>query len=137
MQRWRRRATNNGIPERKQAAAAAAEAAQAAKRPAADSLAERPAKTAKPAATAGSVADEYLPPNKILFLRELPDSYGKAELAAIFQRYPGFKEVRLVPGRKGIAFVEYDAEEGAIAAKEATTGMQLEDKAIRVTYQKK
>lgn len=83
------------------------------------------------------MADEYLPPNKILFLRELPDSYGKAELAAIFQRYPGFKEVRLVPGRKGIAFVEYDAEEGAIAAKEATTGMQLEEKAIRVTYQKK
>lgn len=126
--------------ERKQAAAAAAaEAAQAAKRPAPDALAERPAKTAKaPAAAGGVVADEYLPPNKILFLRELPESYGKTELAAIFQRYPGYREVRLVPGRKGIAFVEYEGEEGAIAAKEATAGLVLGDAEtpIRVTYQK-
>ena len=43
----------------------------------------------------------------------------------------------MVPGRRGIAFVEYEAEAGAISAKEATTaGMQLGDegKGIRVTY---
>ena len=82
--------------------------------------------------------DEYLPPNKILFVRELPDSYGVEELTSIFGRFEGFREVRLVPGRKGIAFVEYDAEAGAISAKENTAGMTLgdENKAIRVTYQR-
>ena len=120
------------IAERKQALEAAQKPA---KRPATDALAERPAKTAKPAAM--SAGDEYLPPNKILYLRELPEDYGKDNLAAIFGRFPGFKEVRTVPGRKTIAFVEYEAEEGAIAAKERTAGMTLGEKAISVTFQKK
>lgn len=105
----------------------------------------RPAKAVKGAGLKGSSAnaaavipDEYLPPNKILFLRDIPDSYDADGLSRIFGRFEGFKEVRLVPGRKGIAFVEYDAEAGAISAKEATSGMQLGDegKGIRVTYQR-
>lgn len=51
--------------------------------------------------------DEYLPPNKILFIRQVPEDYGVEGLSAIFGRFPGFREVRTVPGRKGIAFVEY------------------------------
>jgi len=107
--------------------------------------AARPAKTVKGAGLKGTSAnaaavipDEYLPPNKILFLRDIPDSYDADGLSRIFGRFEGFKEVRLVPGRKGIAFVEYDAEAGAISAKEATSGMQLGDegKGIRVTYQR-
>ena len=70
-------------------------------------------------------------------MRELPEDYGKPELTALFARYPGFLEVRLVPSRKGIAFVEYESEEGAIVAKEAMAGMTLGDKAMRVTFQKK
>lgn len=44
----------------------------------------------------------------------------------------------MVPGRKGIAFVEYEAETGAIGAKEATAGITLGEgsKPIRVTYQR-
>jgi len=44
----------------------------------------------------------------------------------------------LVPGRKGIAFVEYEAEQGAITAKENTAGMPLGEagQAIKVTYQR-
>lgn len=46
-------------------------------------------------------------------------------------------EARLVPGRKGIAFVEYENESGAISAKEATSGVSMGDgKPIRVTYQR-
>jgi U2 small nuclear ribonucleoprotein B'' len=84
------------------------------------------------------IPDEYLPPNKILFLRELPLDYDVEGLSRIFSRFEGFKEVRMVPGRPGIAFVEYEAEAGAISAKEATAGMQLgdESKAIRVTFQR-
>ncbi|USW57285.1 Putative RNA recognition motif domain, nucleotide-binding alpha-beta plait domain superfamily [Septoria linicola] len=121
--------------ERKQALEAQAAAANPAKR-AADpsSLAERPAKTTKPAG--GAMADEYLPPNKILVLRELPEDYSKEALTAVFQRFPGFKEVRMVPGRKGLAFAEYSEDSEAITAKEAMNGVTLGDKTIRVTFQR-
>jgi RNA recognition motif-containing protein len=130
--------------ERKQAQEAL-EAQKKLKRPAAAAEAARPAKTTKGAGlkpTSGAatavVPDEYLPPNKILFLRELPDDASEESLSAIFGRFEGFQEVRLVPGRKGIAFVEYEAETGAISAKEATSGMPMGDqgKPIRVTYQR-
>ncbi|KAI1307808.1 RNA recognition domain-containing protein [Xylaria venustula] len=106
----------------------------------------RPAKTARGTglkATGGPsanavVPDEYLPPNKILFVQNLPDDYDIEALTGIFGRYEGFREVRLVPGRKGIAFIEYEAEAGAITAKENTAGMAVGDgsKFIKVTYQR-
>ncbi|KAI9886271.1 MAG: hypothetical protein M1823_001942 [Watsoniomyces obsoletus] len=94
-------------------------------------------KSSNPAAGA-VVPDEYLPPNKILFVRNLPDDYGVESLTGLFGQFEGFREVRLVPGRNGIAFVEYESEAGAISAKENTAGMTLgdESKAIRVTYQR-
>lgn len=103
----------------------------------------RPSKAAKPtglkstSATASNVVpDEYLPPNKILFLQNLPEDNDVESLSTIFGRFDGFREVRLVPGRRGIAFVEYDGEQGAITAKENTGGMTLGDKVIKVTYQR-
>ena len=43
-----------------------------------------------------------------------------------------------MPGRTGIAFVEYEEEKGAIDAKERTAGMTLGDegKIIKVVYQR-
>lgn len=103
----------------------------------------RPIKTSRPtglkstgAASSNVVPDEYLPPNRIIFLQNIPDEYDVEGLTAIYSRYEGFREVRLVPGRRGIAFVEYDAETGAIAAKEQTSGMTLGEKNIKVTYQR-
>jgi len=95
-------------------------------------------KVAKGAAPTGQVPDEYLPPNKILFIRDVPDDYDMENLKVIFGRFAGFKEVRTVPGRKGLAFIEYEAEEGAVQAKERTSGMTLGAAAtpIRVTYQR-
>ena len=94
-------------------------------------------KSSNPGA-AGVVPEEYLPPNKTLFIQNLPEEYDVTSLAAIFGGFEGFKEVRLVPGRKGIAFVEYEAETGAISAKERTSGMLLsEGKAMKVVYQRK
>ncbi|KAE8350619.1 tubulin folding cofactor D C terminal-domain-containing protein [Aspergillus coremiiformis] len=130
--------------ERKQAHEAL-EAQKMLKRPPGAADSTRPAKAAKGAglkptggATAAVIPDEYLPPNKILFLRDLPDSADQESLTAVFGRFEGFQEVRLVPGRKGIAFVEYENESGAISAKEATSGIPMGDngKAIRVTYQR-
>lgn len=122
------------LPERKQALEATQKKA---KRPAPESLAERPAKSAKASESAGgAVPDEYLPPNKILLLRDIPEEYSKDMLAAVFGRFAGFKEVRTVPGRTNIAFVEYENEEGAITAKESTSGITLGSKTIRVTFQR-
>ncbi|KAL2135889.1 hypothetical protein VTI74DRAFT_6488 [Chaetomium olivicolor] len=117
------------------------------KRPMAGAPAEgaRPSKNARGAGLkstgAGPVAvvpDEYLPPNRILFVQNLPDDFDKDALTAIFGRFEGFREVRTVPGRSGIAFVEYEAESGAITAKENTAGMPLKngEKIMKVTYQR-
>ena len=142
-------------PPDKRKAAEAAEEQKRLKRPGATATAGdggRPAKTARggaapgakgaPAGGAGAnavVPDEYLPPNKILFVQNLPDDYDIEALTGIFGRFEGFREVRLVPGRKGIAFIEYEAEAGAITAKENTAGMAVGEggaKFIKVTYQR-
>jgi hypothetical protein len=71
-------------------------------------------------------------------VQSIPDDYDVEGLTALFGRFEGFREVRLVPGRKGIAFVEYEAEAGAISAKERMANMPLGDSAqpIKVTYQR-
>ncbi|KAL2206665.1 RNA recognition domain-containing protein [Sarocladium strictum] len=121
----------------------AVEAENQLKRSAAATADGRPSKASKPsglkstsAGASAVVPDEYLPPNKILFLQNIPEEYGVDELTTVFGRFEGFREVRLVPGRRGIAFVEYDGEQGAITAKESTGGMSLGEKTIKVTYQR-
>ena len=49
-------------------------------------------------------------PNAILFVENLPDAANDMMLSMLFQQFPGFKEVRLVPGKSGIAFVEYESD---------------------------
>lgn len=130
--------------ERRQAAEQQAEAAHKLKRPAGPDAVQGGVKTAKLAkgtglkstATTAVIPDEYLPPNKILFLQNVPEDYEVESLTTIFSRFEGFKEVRLVPGRKGLAFVEYEAEQGAISAKESTAAMSLGGQQIKVTYQR-
>ncbi len=45
-------------------------------------------------------------PNKILFVQNLPENSNEAMLGMLFQQFPGFREVRMVEARPGIAFVE-------------------------------
>ena len=53
-------------------------------------------------------------------------------------RFSGFKEVRLVPGRHDIAFVEFDNEFQAASAKEALQGFNLTpNSSIKITFAKK
>ncbi|KAI5805120.1 U1 small nuclear ribonucleoprotein [Geopyxis carbonaria] len=92
-------------------------------------------KSTAPAAVQ-QVPDEYLPPNTTLFLRELPEDVEAETLIGLFGQFDGFKEVRMVPGRKGIAFVEFENLEGAISAKEGTGGAMLGENVIKVTYQR-
>ncbi len=53
-------------------------------------------------------------------------------------RFPGFKEVRLVPGRHDIAFVEFDNEVQAGAAREALQGFKItQSNAMKISFAKK
>ena len=49
-----------------------------------------------------------LPPNNILFVENLPEECTEMMLSMLFQQFPGFKEVRMVAGKPGIAFVEFE-----------------------------
>ena len=71
--------------------------------------------------------DEYLPPNKILFIQNLPDSTTKEELETLFKPYPNLYDVRLIPGRKGIAFVEYADEQSSTTAREALHNYKVDE----------
>ncbi|KAF4452219.1 small nuclear ribonucleo snRNP U1A [Fusarium albosuccineum] len=134
---------SDSLPDKRKALEAAEEQRQLNKRGPGAASDNRPAKAARPsglkstsAAASGSILDEFLPPNKILFVQNLPEDYDIEALTGVFGRFEGFREIRLVPGRRGIAFVEYEAEQGAITAKENTAGMNLGDKPIKVTYQR-
>jgi RNA recognition motif-containing protein len=61
---------------------------------------------APPAAQQSTVAL----PNPILFIENLPEQVNEMMLSMLFQQFPGYKEVRLVPGKAGIAFVEFESE---------------------------
>lgn len=53
-------------------------------------------------------------------------------------RFPGFKEVRLVPGRHDIAFVEFDNEVQAGAARDALQGFKItQTNAMKISFAKK
>ncbi|KAG9510411.1 U2 small nuclear ribonucleoprotein B'', partial [Fragariocoptes setiger] len=78
------------------------------------------------------------PPNNILFLTNLPEETNEAMLTILFNQFPGYKEVRLVPGRHDIAFVEFDNEFQSSAAKEALQGFNLSPThKMVITYAKK
>jgi len=91
-----------------------------------------------PSATgpAGPVPDQ--PPNAILFLTGLPEETNDMMLQMLFGQFPGFKEVRLVPGRPDIAFVEYEDEMQSTSAKNNLQGFKLTPTVpLRITFAKK
>ncbi|XP_062915732.1 U2 small nuclear ribonucleoprotein B'' [Mobula hypostoma] len=86
--------------------------------------------------TAQQVPDN--PPNYILFLTNLPEETNEMMLSMLFNQFPGFKEVRLVPGRHDIAFVEFENEGQAGAARDALQGFRITPShAMKITYAKK
>ena len=53
-------------------------------------------------------------------------------------RFPGFKEVRLVPGRSDIAFVEFESEMQSTEAKSSLQGFKITPThAMSIAYAKK
>ncbi|CAE6525388.1 unnamed protein product [Rhizoctonia solani] len=82
--------------------------------------------------------DEYLPPNKILFLQNLPTDVRQEQLLALFGQYPGLAEVRMIPTKKDIAFVEFVDEATSTVAKEALHNYKLDgENKIKITFARK
>ncbi|GAA5872102.1 hypothetical protein JCM1840_006318 [Sporobolomyces johnsonii] len=88
--------------------------------------------------------DEYLPPNKILFVQNLPDDTTKESLEALFRPFPNLVEVRTIPGRRNIAFVEFADEASSSVARDALHNTKFGAEAgkdeglkLKVTFAKK
>jgi len=81
---------------------------------------------------------EEQPPNKILFLQRLPVEVNEVMLQALFKQFPGLQEVRMVPGKKGIAFVEFENDVQANQARDTLQGFKLTPtNAMKITFAKK
>ncbi|KAL4225433.1 hypothetical protein ACF0H5_016123 [Mactra antiquata] len=89
-----------------------------------------------PPAAPASIPEQ--PPNQILFLTNLPEETNEMMLSMLFNQFPGFKEVRLVPGRHDIAFVEFETETQSAAAKDALQGFKITpSNAMKISFAKK
>ncbi|KAI8142931.1 hypothetical protein BJV82DRAFT_539169 [Fennellomyces sp. T-0311] len=91
----------------------------------------------RPSGPTQHIPDEYLPPNSILFLQNLPETITQQQIQDLFQPYAGFKEVRMIPTKKSIAFVEYETELQSAAAKNGLAGYTFGDQPIRITFARK
>jgi U2 small nuclear ribonucleoprotein B'' len=80
-------------------------------------------------------------PNKILFVQNLPNAdidVLQGRLQELFSTYPGFQEIRMVPGRPEIAFVEFSTELEASQARSALDHFNIVPQhEIRVAFAKK
>jgi RNA recognition motif-containing protein len=79
----------------------------------------------QPAAPAAPAIIPEQPPHYILFLTNLPEETNEMMLSMLFNQFPGFKEVRLVPGRHDIAFVEFENEIQSGAARDSLQGFKI------------
>eukprot|EP00164_Ancoracysta_twista_P007268 GFYU01010283.1.p2 GENE.GFYU01010283.1~~GFYU01010283.1.p2 ORF type:complete len:216 (+),score=60.45 GFYU01010283.1:117-764(+) len=92
-----------------------------------------PARTEAPA----NPAQEMLPHN-VLFVQNLPDACTKEMLEHLFQQFNGCVDCRLVPGRPGIAFIDFKDEMLATVAMNGLQGFQVDTGyAMTITYAKR
>uniref|UniRef100_A0A0N5AD52 J domain-containing protein n=1 Tax=Syphacia muris TaxID=451379 RepID=A0A0N5AD52_9BILA len=79
--------------------------------------------------TAGSKAtnppEKTNPPNKILFCTNLPEETTEQMLSLLFNPYPGLKDIRRIPNRPNIAFVEFESEGEATAARNGLNNFKI------------
>jgi len=63
-------------------------------------------------------------PNRTLFVENLPGEATDTMLSMLFRQYPGFQEIRLIPGR-GVAFADYQNEYQAGMAMQGLQGFAM------------
>ncbi|KAJ1645155.1 U2 small nuclear ribonucleoprotein B'' [Coemansia erecta] len=80
---------------------------------------------------------EQTQPSLTLFVSNLPKNVSAKTLTGLFQQYNGFREVRQIPGKKDIAFVDYDTIEAATAARDVLDGFRISKNfAMKVDFSK-
>ncbi|XP_022859400.1 U1 small nuclear ribonucleoprotein A [Olea europaea var. sylvestris] len=85
-----------------------------------------------------AVQEAPAPPNNILFVQNLPHQSTPTMLQMLYCQYPGFKEVRMVEAKPGIAFVEYENEMQSTVAMQGLQGFKItQDNPMLITYAKK
>lgn len=85
-----------------------------------------------------AVPEAPAPPNNILFVQNLPHQTTPMMLQMLFCQYPGFKEVRMVETKPGIAFVEYENEMQSTVAMQGLQGFKITpENPMMITYAKK
>lgn len=84
------------------------------------------------------IAEAPAPPNNILFVQNLPHQTSSMMLQMLFGQHQGFKEVRMVEAKPGIAFIEYGDEMQATVAMHSLQGFKINpDSPMFITYAKK
>merc|ERR1719359_2202080 len=77
------------------------------------------------------------PPNRTLFVENLPLEANDTMLAMLFRQYPGFQEVRLIPGRN-VAFVDYQNEYQSGMAMQGLQGFAMTPEVkLKLSYARK
>ncbi|CAM9354876.1 unnamed protein product [Chrysoparadoxa australica] len=78
------------------------------------------------------------PPNKILFATGLPAECTSQMLDTLFTQFHGYQEVRMVPGKQGISFIEFADEMAAGIALQGLNGFKLTSTdLLQLSYAKK
>ncbi|KAL0458571.1 UNVERIFIED_CONTAM: U2 small nuclear ribonucleoprotein B'' 2 [Sesamum latifolium] len=77
-------------------------------------------------------------PNNILFIQNLPYETNSMMLELLFKQYPGFREVRMVEAKPGIAFVEFEDDSQSSIAMQDLQGFKITSQnPMAITYAKK
>ncbi|KAF3436464.1 hypothetical protein FNV43_RR23556 [Rhamnella rubrinervis] len=91
-----------------------------------------------PGGVKSMVPEAPAPPNNILFVQNLPQETTPMMLQMLFCQYPGFKEVRMVETKPGIAFVEFGDEMQSTVAMQGLQGFKMtQQNSMLITYAKK
>merc|ERR1712217_64651 len=78
------------------------------------------------------------PPNKILFLENLPHASTNEMIKMLFQQFTGFIEVRMIPARPGIGFVDFETEAHALFAKNGLDDFRITpENSLKINFAKK
>jgi U2 small nuclear ribonucleoprotein B'' len=77
-------------------------------------------------------------PNKTLFAEDLPEATNANMLGVLFRQFPGFVEARMVPGKPGISFIEFESDQQAGVALNGLQGFKITPQnQIKLSYAKK
>ncbi|CAI9300993.1 unnamed protein product [Lactuca saligna] len=85
-----------------------------------------------------SNTEETTPPNNILFVQNLTHDTTEDMLQLLFKQFPGFKEVRMIDAKPGIAFVEFDDDNQSSTAMQSLQGFKITPQnSMAISYAKK